>query len=84
MKPQSPTVSAGGGKRARGRPRKTRPTIIDPATPPIPSVDDGSVAPRQQQADAAPAKIDKSKLTFGSHVDCATRPTSNSWPRCHA
>ena len=65
MKPQPPTVSAGAVKRARGRPRKTRPPLIDAATPPIASpsaVDDGS---EQRQADAAPAKIDKSKLTFG-------------------
>ena len=64
-RPQPPTVSAGAVKRARGRPRKTRPPIIAPATPPIPSVDDGPSAPKHQQADAAPAKIDKSKLTFG-------------------
>jgi len=66
--PQPPTASADAVKRARGRPRKTRTPINHPADPEIRSpsaVDDDPSAPKHQRADAAPAKIDKSKLTFG-------------------
>jgi len=66
--PPPPTASLGAVKRARGRPRKNRTSTQDRADPPAASpsaVDDDPSASTSQQADAAPAKIDKSKLTFG-------------------
>jgi hypothetical protein len=66
--PQPPTASPDSVKRARRRPRKTSAAINHPAAPPITSpspIDDDPSAPKHQRADAAPAKIDKSKLTFG-------------------
>jgi hypothetical protein len=66
--PKTPVVSKDAVKRPRGRPRKVNTASDHPAAlavPSQPTVDDDPSASIQQQADAAPAKIDKSKLTFG-------------------
>jgi hypothetical protein len=66
--PETPLASTDAAKRPRGRPRKVN-TASDhsaaPAVPSQPTVDDDPSASIQQEADAAPARIDKSKLTFG-------------------
>jgi hypothetical protein len=68
IQPQQPLVSADAVKRARGRPRKIHPASDQSAAPPV-SPQSTVEAPRlvssQLEADAAPDKIDKSKLTFG-------------------
>jgi hypothetical protein len=66
--PQPPLVSTGAVKRARGRARKTGTAINHPADGPVtfPStVDEDPSASMPQQAGIAPAKINKSRLTFG-------------------
>jgi hypothetical protein len=66
--PHPPLVSTDAVKRARGRPRKIHPASDQSAAPPV-SPQSTVEAPRlvssHLQAHAAPAKIDKSKLTFG-------------------
>jgi ERF superfamily len=67
-KPQPSTVSTDIVKRPRGRPRKVNAARNHSAAPPVSSqstIDAGPLAPIRQQADVTPAKIDKSKLTFG-------------------
>ena len=67
-KPQPPLVSTDAVKRPRGRPRKVNTASDQSAAPPLPSqpmIDDDPLASMDQNTDAAPAKIDKSKLTFG-------------------
>ncbi|XIA64135.1 ERF family protein [Bradyrhizobium sp. TZ2] len=54
--------------RARGQPRKVKTAVEPSAAPPVlskPTIDDNPAASMHLQADAAPAKIDKSVLTFG-------------------
>jgi hypothetical protein len=66
-KPQLPLVSTEAVKRPRGRPRKVN-TASDHSAASAPSqstIDEAPSASIHLQADAAPAKIDKSKLTFG-------------------
>jgi ERF superfamily len=62
------SVSAKNLKRPRGRQRKTNATgskiPVLPHTSPS-MIDDGPSASTRQQVDATPARIDKSKLTFG-------------------
>lgn len=65
-KPLSSTDAA--PLRARGRPRKVKTAVEPSAAPPVlskPTIDDNPAASTHLQADAAPAKIDKSVLTFG-------------------
>jgi hypothetical protein len=67
--PREPaSVSPKDVKRARGRQRKINATgirapALQASTPSL--IDDGPSASIRQRADATPAKIDKSKLTFG-------------------
>jgi hypothetical protein len=67
--PQPPLASTEAIKRPRGRPRKTKALIevieasVIPSTPAI--ADNPAPPSTHPQADAAPAKIDKSQLTFG-------------------
>lgn len=66
--PQSHKVSTDAVKRPRGRPRKSNTAGNYSAAPPVsaqPTIDAGPSASTLQQAYTAPAKIDKSKLTFG-------------------
>jgi ERF superfamily len=66
--PQSSMVSAGAIKRPRGRARKADTTINHPIDPPVTSpspMDENPSASWHGQVEAAPAKIDKSALTFG-------------------
>ena len=67
VEPQPPLVSTDAVKRPRGRPRKLNGANdrSAAAAPSQPSIDADSLAPMHLPADAAPAKIDKSKLTFG-------------------
>jgi len=66
---QSPVASTDAVKRPRGRPRKVNTASNHSAAPAVlhaqPTIEDDPSASIDQQADAAPAKIDKSKLTFG-------------------
>jgi hypothetical protein len=66
--PQPPVASTDAVKRPRGRPRKVKAPIDATEPSPIPSVSvvaDNPVSPSTQpQADAAPAKIQKSELTI--------------------
>jgi ERF superfamily len=55
-------------KRPRGRPRKANAASNHSAAPPVSSpstIDASALGSGLQQADSAPAKIDKSQLTFG-------------------
>jgi hypothetical protein len=66
--PQPPLVSTHAVKRPRGRPRKVNTANDRSAVPPVTSpsrIDDDPSASIHLQANAAPGKIDKSKLTFG-------------------
>jgi hypothetical protein len=54
--------------RQRGRPRKVKATVEQPAAPPLPSQltnDDNASAPTHLRSVAAPSKIDKTELTIG-------------------
>jgi hypothetical protein len=63
---QPPAASADAVKRPRGRPRKvTTASDHSPAATSQSTIDAGPSASVNQNADAAPSKIDKSKLTFG-------------------
>jgi hypothetical protein len=67
-KPQPPLVSTDAVKRLRGRPRKVNLATNHSAIPSVPSpstIESDPSASIHLRADAAPAKIDKSKLTFG-------------------
>jgi len=66
--PQTPAASTSAVKRPRGRPRtvKAAPAQSDrPPVTPEPTVDDYPPASAPLQAEATPAKIDKSQLTIG-------------------
>jgi hypothetical protein len=64
--PRPPLASTDAVKRPRGRPRKANPANERSAALPVASpIDDNPSGSIDQQTDAAPAKIDKSKLTFG-------------------
>jgi ERF superfamily len=66
--PQPPTVTENPVKRSRRRPRKNNGATDHSAAPPVasrPTKADDVAAPIKLQTAAAPAKIDKSKLTFG-------------------
>jgi hypothetical protein len=66
--PQPPAPFAGAVKRPRGRPRKIRTAVSHPPERPVtspPTLNGDASASMHQQADVVPAKIDKSKLTFG-------------------
>jgi hypothetical protein len=66
--PQTPVTSTGAAKRPRGRPRKVKvaPAQSDrPPVTPAPTVNDNPPASAPPQAEATPAKIDKSQLTIG-------------------
>jgi ERF superfamily len=66
--PQPPAPFAGAVKRPRGRPRKIRTAVGHPPERPVtspPTLNGDASASMHQQADVVPAKIDKSKLTFG-------------------
>jgi hypothetical protein len=68
--PPKPLSSTDATKplRARGRPRKVKTAVEPSAAPSVlskPTIDDNPAASTHLQADAAPAKIDKSVLTFG-------------------
>jgi hypothetical protein len=61
-------ASTGPNKRPRGRPRKLNPASDQPTISPVKvqsTNENDSSASILQQAEAAPGKIDKSKLTFG-------------------
>jgi hypothetical protein len=63
-----PLASTGPNKRPRGRPRKVNPASDQPTISPVKvqsTNENDSSASILQQAEAAPGKIDKSKLTFG-------------------
>jgi len=67
--PQAPSAPTDAVKplRQRGRPRKVKAAAEQSAAPSVPSkptIDDNPPAPASLQADAAPAKIDKSVLTI--------------------
>ena len=67
--PQPPSASTDAVKplRPRGRPRKVKAAAEQSAAPPVPpkpAIDDNPPASTHLQADAAPAKIDKSELTI--------------------
>ncbi len=65
--PQMPATSTGAVKRPRGRPRKAKAGAEQSAAPLVPSkptIDENPPASTHRQANAAPAKIDKSKLTI--------------------
>jgi hypothetical protein len=67
-RPQPPLASPDAVKRGRGRPRKvTTPSAQSAATPASPqsTIEATQLVSSQLEADAAPGKIDKSKLTFG-------------------
>jgi len=62
-----PATSTGAVKRPRGRPRKVKAGAEQSAAPLVPSkptIDENPPASTHRQANAAPAKIDKSKLTI--------------------
>ena len=66
--PQPSAPFAGAVKRPRGRPRKIRTAVGHPPERPVtspPTLNGDASASMHQQADVVPAKIDKSKLTFG-------------------
>jgi hypothetical protein len=66
--PQPPTVTENPVKRSRRRPRKNNGATDHSLAPTVasrPTIADDIAAPIKLQATAAPAKIDKSKLTFG-------------------
>jgi len=66
--PQPPAPFAGAVKPPRGRPRKIRTAVGHPPERPVtspPTLNGDASASMHQQADVVPAKIDKSKLTFG-------------------
>jgi hypothetical protein len=66
--PQPHAVSASSAKRPRGRPRKNNGATDHSAAPTVasrPTKGDDVAAPIKLQTAAAPAKIDKSELTFG-------------------
>ena len=66
--PQPPAPFAGAVRRPRGRPRKIRTAVSHPPERPVtspPTLNGDASASMHQQADVVPAKIDKSKLTFG-------------------
>jgi hypothetical protein len=64
--PRPPLASTDAVKRPRGRPRKANPANDRSAALPVASpIDDNPSGSIDQQTDAAPVKIDKSKLTFG-------------------
>jgi len=64
--PETPVASTDAVKRPRGRPRKANTANDRSAALPVASpIDDNPSVSIDQHADAAPAKIDKSKLTFG-------------------
>jgi hypothetical protein len=67
VEPQPPLVSTNAVKRPRGRPRKDNAANgrSAAAAPSRSTIDVDPSASIRQEADAAPAKIDKSKLTFG-------------------
>ena len=65
--PQPPLASTDAVKRPRGRPRKVKAAAEQSAAPPVPSkptIDDNPPPSTHLQADAAPAKIEKSELTI--------------------
>jgi hypothetical protein len=67
--PQQPSALTGAVKspRPRGRPRKVKATAEQPVSSPVPSrliVDDNPPTWTRHQADATPAKIQKSELTI--------------------
>jgi hypothetical protein len=67
-KPEPPLESTEIVKRPKGRPRKVNTASEYSAAPPVPSqstIDEEPSPSIHQHAHAAPAKIDKSKLTFG-------------------
>jgi hypothetical protein len=67
-RPQTPAASTSAVKRPRGRPRtvKVAPEQSDrPPVTPEPTVDENPPASAPAQAEATPAKIDKSQLTIG-------------------
>jgi hypothetical protein len=66
--PQTPAASTGAVKPPRGRPRTVKVAAAQSDRPPAtsaPTVDDNPPALAPLQADASPAKIDKSQLTIG-------------------
>jgi len=66
--PQPPAPFTGAVKPPRGRPRKIRTAVGHPPERPVtspPTLNGDASASMHQQADVVPAKIDKSKLTFG-------------------
>jgi len=66
--PQPPAPFAGAVRRPRGRPRKISTAVGRPPERPVtspPTLNGDGSASMHQQADVVPAKIDKSKLTFG-------------------
>lgn len=66
--PASGSIAAVKPVRARGRPRKIKAAAEQSAAPPVPpkpAIDDSPPASTHFRADATPAKIDKSMLTFG-------------------
>jgi ERF superfamily len=68
VKPQPHVVSTGAVKRPRGRPRKANTASNHSAASPVSiqsTIDADPSVSTPRQADAAPGKIDKSKLTFG-------------------
>jgi hypothetical protein len=67
--PQPPSAATGAAKprRPRGRPRKAKAAAEQSAgfpVPPKPTIDDSPQASTHHQADATPAKIQKSELTI--------------------
>jgi hypothetical protein len=63
--PASGSIAAVKPVRARGRPRKVKATAEQSAAaPPKPAIDESPPASTQLQADASPAKIEKSELTI--------------------
>lgn len=68
IKAGMPLATTGPNKRPRGRPRKVNPASDQPTISPVKvqsTNENDSSASILQQAEAAPGKIDKSKLTFG-------------------
>jgi hypothetical protein len=66
--PASGSIAAVKPVRARGRPRKVKAAAEQSAAPPVPpkpAIHDSPPASTHFRADATPAKIDKSMLTFG-------------------
>ena len=66
--PASGSVMAAKPVRARGRPRRVKAAPEQSAAPPVPpkpAIDNSPPASKHLQADATPAKIEKSELTIG-------------------